>query len=100
MLSNDDGPGPPPIAPCLSPVDCASTSGECVEVDVELLMGRGHVSDGCQCCLTAASEAGQDVFAQCLIPVLPPVDFCVDPGNAENNPNGTLGECMHEWTDF
>ena len=77
--------------------DCAGVDPVCVESDLAALMG-GNFADatqGCQCCyMTADPEAGDPFFA-CLGPVLPPADFCVDPGNAVNNPDAALYECRH-----
>ena len=61
-----------------------------------MMGGEQSMSDGCTCCLMAASEAGQDGVAQCLLSLLPPVDMCDDPGNAESNPDGAVAECRHE----
>ena len=76
---------------------CEGVDPICVEADLAALMG-GNFADatqGCQCCfMTADPEAGDPFFA-CLGPVLPPADFCVDPGNAVNNPDAALYECRH-----
>jgi hypothetical protein len=56
------------------------------------------MTEGCQCCFLSVQEEGPgDVnpFQICLLPLLPQVDFCVDPGNAQNNPNGEVFECRH-----
>ena len=80
-------------------LDCAMTSGTCEEADLETLTGdhMDHpMSEACICCMIAADEDGEDGFYQCLVPLMPVADFCVDPGNAENNPDSEFFECMHE----
>ena len=54
-----------------------------------------EMTQGCQCCFELEGEGGVDPFQTCLLPLLPQVDFCVAPGNAQNNPNGAVFECRH-----
>ena len=80
-------------------LDCTMTSGTCEEADLEMFMGdhMGHsMSEACMCCMISADDDGEDGFYQCLVPLMPAADFCVDPGNAENNPDSAIFVCMHE----
>ena len=100
---------PPSIEPCLSdgvvysyerPPDggCNNDTAVCVESDVALMHGADFESltPGCQCCfMSVGDDPAADPFVLCLAPLLPQVDFCADPGNAQSNPNGTIYECRH-----
>jgi len=78
----------------------------CVESDLAALM-NGNLEDatqGCQCCFMTADPDAGDPFGFCLGPLLPQVDFCVDPGNAVNNPDAAIYDCGHpcetlEWEE-
>jgi hypothetical protein len=86
--------------------DCAGGDNVCAESDLAALM-NGNFEDatqGCQCCFMTADPDAGDPFSFCLGPLLPQADFCVDPGNAENNPDAAIYECRHpcetgEWED-
>ena len=57
-------------------------------------MGFEDLTQGCQCCFQTTQQDA-DPFAVCIAPLFPQVDFCVDPGNAQNNPDGETYECRH-----
>ena len=82
--------------------DCDAGTAVCVESDLAYLQhGNSSVlSPGCRCCLRRARDTGASVEITCLAPVLPPVDFCVDPGSAQSNPGADSGVCRHPCDNY
>ena len=58
-------------------------------------MEWSDMTQGCQCCFETNDDPNADAFAVCMAPLFPQVDFCVDPGNAQNNLDGAMYECRH-----
>ena len=107
-LIAQDGPGnsgPPPIGACLSggdgdgPSGCVGVDPVCAESDMAITQGMDFedMTQGCQCCFQTQHQQNPDgdEFVACIAPLFPQVDFCVDPGNAQNNPDGAIYECRH-----
>eukprot|EP01043_Picozoa_sp_COSAG02_P027353 COSAG02_NODE_1610_length_11681_cov_11.455103_12_plen_277_part_00 len=74
---------------------CAGVDPVCAESDMGITQGLQFedMTQGCQCCFMNNADA--DPMAACIAPLFPQVDFCVDPGNAQNNPDGAIYECRH-----
>ena len=95
IVANDDGSGggfAPPIEPCLGlPAQedlCAGIEAVCVESDLAFVDGNfdAQKTQGCECCL------GSQGFLSCFLPLLPPADFCVDPGGGMNRNGDTIAQ--------
>ena len=86
-----------PLGDCLVPV-CADSPATCTLDDVTAMMQRGtdSASPDCWCCVLNARANELDAMEECYAPVMPPVDFCVNQGDAANNPDGALAECRHQ----
>ena len=112
LVAHVGGDGLPPLEPCLSdgvvyeaptvPASepCDPGTAVCVESDLALMGGHGadfeSLTPACHCCfMSVQDDPAADPFALCLAPLVPQVDFCADPGNAQSNPNGTIYECRH-----
>ena len=82
--------------------DCDAGTAVCVESDLAYLQHRNTsvLSAGCRCCFRRARDTGASAQIACLAPVLPPVDFCVDPGSAQSNPGADTGVCRHPCQNY
>ena len=79
---------PPAPAPAPDQIDCTNLEAVCVESDIATMRETRSIdalSQGCQCCIIANSDSESGPMDTCLHSLVPPVDFCVDPGGGMNN---------------
>ncbi len=75
---------------------CHGVEAVCIESDLSNEISFEEMTQGCQCCFMMQAGGDVDLFQFCLFPLFPQVDFCIDPGNAQNNPGGAIYDCRHE----
>ena len=83
---------------CVGADPCAGIEAVCVESDLATMRETRSIdalSQGCQCCIIANSDSESGPMDTCLHSLVPPVDFCVDPGGGMNNFAAATFECRH-----